>query len=72
MGEIVLLSFLSALYPTLIAATTVMLLLPKPERLMLGFWLGAMITSVTLGLVIVLALHGSGAVKTTRHTVRPA
>jgi hypothetical protein len=49
-----------------------MLLLPKPERLMLGFWLGAMITSVTLGLVIVLALHGSGAVKTTRHTVRPA
>jgi Sap, sulfolipid-1-addressing protein len=72
MGEIVLFSFLSALYPTLIAATTVMLLLPKPERLMLGFWLGAMITSVTLGLVIVLALHGSRAVKTTRHTVRPA
>jgi hypothetical protein len=71
MGEIVLFSFLSALYPTLIAATTVMLLLPKPERLMLGFWLGAMITSVTLGLVIVLALHGSRAVKTTRHTVRP-
>jgi len=72
MGQIVVFAFLSALYPTLIAATTVMLLLPKAETLMLGFWLGAMITSVTCGLVIVFALHGSSAVSTTRHTVSPA
>ncbi len=72
MGEIVLLSFLSALYPTLVAATVVMLVLPKAEQLMFGFWLGAMITSVVCGLVIVFALQGSRAVKTTRHTVSPA
>jgi hypothetical protein len=72
MGEIVLFSFLAALYPTLVAATAVMLLLPKAEDLMLGFWLGSMITSVTCGLVIVFALHGSKAVKTTRHSVSPA
>lgn len=52
MGEIVLLSFLAALYPTLVAATVVMLVLPKAEDLMLGFWLGSMITSVVCGLVI--------------------
>jgi hypothetical protein len=72
MGEIVLFALLSAVYPTLIAAATVMLLLPKPEGLMLGFWLGAMITSVGCGLVIVFAFHGSSAAKTTRHTVSPA
>jgi hypothetical protein len=72
MGEIVLFSFLAALYPTLVAATAVMLLLPKAEDLMLGFWLGSMITSVTCGLMIVFALHGSKAVKTTRHAVSPA
>lgn len=72
MGEIVLLSLLAALYPTLVAATAVMLLLPKAEDLMLGFWLGSMMTSVACGLVIVFALHGSSAVKTTRHTVSPA
>src|SRR4051812_22365563 len=49
-----------------------MLLLPKPSRLMLGYWLGAMMTSVTAGLVIVFALGGSGAVSTTRHTLSPA
>lgn len=71
MGEIVLFALLSAVYPTLIAATTVMLLLPKPEKLMLGFWLGAMITSVTCGLVIAFVLGGSKTAKTTRHTVSP-
>lgn len=73
MGEIVIFAFLSAIYPTLIAATTVMLLLPKAQALMLGFWAGAMITSVTCGLVIVFALGGSSkTAKTTRHTVSPA
>lgn len=72
MGEIVLLSLLAALYPTLVAATAVMLLLPKAEDLMSGFWLGSMATSVTCGLVIVFALHGTSAAKTARHTVSPA
>ena len=71
MGEIVVFALLSAVYPTLIAAATVMLLLPRAEVLMFGFWLGAMITSVTCGLVIVFALQGSKAVKATRHTGRP-
>jgi Sap, sulfolipid-1-addressing protein len=72
MGVVVLLSFTSAINPTLIAVTTVMLLLPRPERLMLGYWLGAMTMSITLGLVILFALNGSATVSTTQHTLSPA
>ena len=71
MGEVVLLSLTSAFNPTLIAVTTVMLLLPHPGRLMLGYWLGAMIMSITLGLLIVFSLHGSGTVSTTKKTLSP-
>ena len=72
MGEVALLSLTAALNPTLLTATTVMLLLPSPRLLMLGYWLGAMFVSITLGLVIVFALEGSGAVSTTKHTLSPA
>jgi Sap, sulfolipid-1-addressing protein len=70
--RLVLLSLTAALNPTLVAATTLMLLLPSPSRLMLGYWLGAMLTSITLGLVILFALGGSGAVSTTKKTLSPA
>jgi Sap, sulfolipid-1-addressing protein len=71
LGAVVLLAFAAAFNPTEIAATTVMLLLPGPERLMLGYWLGAMITGVASGLVIVFAFKNTGAEHTTRHTVSP-
>jgi hypothetical protein len=72
MERVFLLSLTAALNPTLVAATTLMLLLPSPSRLMLGYWLGAMMTSITLGLVIIFALGGSGAESTTKHTLSPA
>jgi Sap, sulfolipid-1-addressing protein len=71
MGEVVAWAFLAALNPTLLAATTVMLLLERPLRLMLGYWLGAMFVSVTLGLIIVFALEGSSTVRTTKNTLSP-
>ena len=57
MGDVFFLAFLAALYPTLLAATTVMLVLPHPKRLLIGYLLGAAMTSVTLGLVIVFTLQ---------------
>jgi hypothetical protein len=72
MGEIVVLALVATLNPTLLAATTIMLLLDRPFRLMLGYWLGAMTTSLTLGLVIVFALKGSGFEKTSKNTAHPA
>ena len=71
MGEVVAFSFASALNPTLLAATTVMLLLPNPEKLMLGYWLGAMAMSLTCGLLLVYALQGSGTAATTKSTLTP-
>ena len=72
MGQVFLLSLAAALNPVLVGASTVMLLLPNPARLMLGYLLGALMTSVTLGLVIVFGLKGSSAVSTTENTLNPA
>jgi hypothetical protein len=49
-----------------------MLVLPNPRRLLLGYLLGAMMTSVTLGLLIVFSLDGSSALTSTaKNTVNP-
>ncbi len=71
MGDVVLLAFLAALYPTLLAAATVMLMLPHPKRLLLGYLFGAAMTSVTLGLLIVFTLQDSDLVSTTQHQLGP-
>src|SRR4051794_5368430 len=50
-----------------------MLVLPSPKRLLLGYLLGAMLTSIALGLVIVFTLSGSSQVTSSaQHTVNPA
>ena len=72
MDDVLLLAFTAALNPTLVAASTLMMLLPNPRRLMLGYLLGALMTSITLGVVIVFSLEGSSTVNTTQNTVSPA
>jgi hypothetical protein len=72
MGEIFVLALTASLNPTLLAATTMMLLLDHPSKLMLGYLLGALMTSITLGLVIVFSLSQSSAAKTTQHSLSPA
>ncbi len=70
---IVLLSaVLATLNPSLLAATTVMLLLPHPRRLMLGYLLGAYTSSVASGLAIVFSLHGSSAVSGSSRLLSPS
>jgi hypothetical protein len=70
-GQIILLSLTASLNPTLVAATTVMMLLPGPSKLMLGYLLGAYITSIVLGLIIVFSLSNSNVSNTTENTVNP-
>jgi Sap, sulfolipid-1-addressing protein len=65
-------AFTAALNPTLLAATMAMLFAADPRRLMLGFVLGAYTVSISIGLVVVFALHDSGAVHTSEHTLSPA
>jgi hypothetical protein len=71
LGKVFLFAFTAALNPTLLTATTVMLLLERPKRLLLGYWLGAMTTGVTVGLAIVHWLSGSQTVETSKRTVDP-
>ena len=71
MGQFFLFSLTAALNPTLLTATMVMLLLPNPTRLLRGYLLGAYMTSITAGLVIVFGLENSGAVDTTKNTLSP-
>ena len=72
MSDVILLSLTASLNPTLVGATTVMLLLDRPVRLMGGYLLGAYLTSITLGLIIVFSLSDSSAANTTENTVSPA
>jgi hypothetical protein len=71
-STLILLSLTASLNPTLLAASTVMLLLPSPAKLMGGYLVGALLTSITLGLVIVFSLPDSSTTKTTQHGVSPA
>jgi hypothetical protein len=64
-------ALMSAANPTLLAAVTIMLLLENPKRLMIGYLLGAYLTSITIGLLIVFELHGDEAVSSTKRTLSP-
>jgi hypothetical protein len=70
-GQVLVFAFTAALNPTLVAASTVMMLLENPVRLMLGYLAGALLTSITLGILIVTELKSSGLVSTTKHTLSP-
>jgi hypothetical protein len=70
MSDVFVYALTAALNPTLLAATTVMLLLDHPKRLLIGYLLGALMTSVTLGLIVVFTLDGSAS--TAQHTLSPA
>lgn len=72
LGGILVLAFGAMLNPTLLAAATVMMLLPDPRKLMFGYLLGAYLTSISLGMLIVFSLHGSDGVSTARDSLSPA
>jgi hypothetical protein len=72
LAGIFLLSLLAMFTPTLLAAVTVLMLLPNPKRLMLGYLLGAYTTSISLGLLIVFSLNGSSSVSTAKNTLSPS
>lgn len=72
MGPVFVFAFSAALNPSLLAAVTVMLTLPNPKRLLLGYLMGAALMSVTCGLLLVFLLPHSSTASTAKHTVSPA
>jgi Sap, sulfolipid-1-addressing protein len=71
-GDIFLLALVSAANPTLLAAVTLMLFLPSPKRLLLGYLAGALLISLTIGFLIVFVVHDSSATSSGRSTVSPS
>ncbi|HEV7769625.1 MAG TPA: GAP family protein [Solirubrobacterales bacterium] len=73
MTDFLFFSLTAAVNPTLVAASTTMLLFPRAKQLMVGYLLGAYLTSITLGLLIVFALDADGdLIQTSQHTLSPA
>jgi hypothetical protein len=72
MGQVIALSLTASVNPTLLATSTLMLLTPSPKKLMLGYLCGALMTSLTLGLIIVFELSGSSTANTTQNSLSPA
>src|SRR3954463_14105541 len=71
MPHVFFIAFLAALNPTLLAASTLMLLMDHPRKLMLGYLCGALLTSITVGSLIVFKFESSSSVSTTQHSVSP-
>lgn len=73
MSELLFFSLTAAVNPTLVAASTTMLLFPRAKQLMLGYLAGAYLTSITLGLLIVFVLDAEGPLfDTSQSTLSPA
>lgn len=70
-GSIIGLALFAAVNPTLLAMTTIMMLLPNTKKLMFGYLMGAYITSISLGMAIVFSLHDSASVSTAKRTLSP-
>ena len=62
MAHIVLLALAAAVFPLLIACVAIMISRPSPRRLLLGFYAGGMIVSITAGLLVLAAFKDSGKV----------
>jgi hypothetical protein len=69
--SIFLLSLVAMFNPALLAAVTIMMLLLNTKRLMFGYLLGALLTSIALGLLIVFSFSDSGSVETSQQTLGP-
>ena len=65
MGHIFALVIPAALNPALFAAIAVILTLDKPKALLAGLWAGAGFMSVSVGLIVLLALSGSSSTTNT-------
>ena len=62
MARIVLLALAAAVFPTLIACTAIMISRPEPRRLLLAFYAGGMIVSITAGFVVLAVFNRGDAV----------
>ena len=72
MGKIVLLAFAAAVFPTLIACVAIMISRPEPRGLLLAFYAGGLIASMTSGIFVLAAFNdGDAVLSSTTSTPNP-
>ena len=71
MAKFAVLALAAAFYPTLLAVVLFALTRPNPVRLLAAFYVGGLVTSVTIGLLVLFVAEGSGAVTQDKHSVSP-
>ena len=73
MGVIILLALGASVFPMLLACVAIIFSRPEPRGLLLSFYTGGLLTSLTTGL-LVLGLFNDGhkALGSTQHTPHPA
>lgn len=64
--DVLLLAVYAALYPTLLAAVVILLNQPRRLPLLAAYLAGGLTISITIGIVLVFAITGSGAVHSSR------
>jgi hypothetical protein len=71
MGKLVVLALAAAFYPTLLAVVLFALTRPQPVRILAAFFVGGALTSVSVGLILLVVLEQSGAITESNHSVSP-
>ena len=69
--EIILLAFASMFWPTLITIVVLALRVPQPVRILAWFLLGGLLTTITIGLILVFALQDSNFVSGPSNKANP-
>jgi Sap, sulfolipid-1-addressing protein len=72
MPELVWLAILSAFWPTLVVVDALAFQTPRPERILLAFLAGGLISTVSIGALVVLQLQNTAVVTSSKSTTDPA
>ena len=70
--ELIPLAIASAFWPLLLAVVIISLRTAHPPRLLVSFLAGGLLTTMTVGLIIIYALEHSSLVSRSRSTTDPA
>ena len=72
MGSIILLALGAAVFPALLACVAIIISRPAPRMLLLAFYAGGVLTSVSTGVAVLVVFTNGGAVlgSTTRLRIR--
>ena len=70
--ELALLAILSAFWPTLVLIDVLAFQTPKPERILIAFLAGGLISTVTIGTLLVLRLQDTSIMTSDRSSTDPA